>query len=256
MDRMKYVLQSINVVNGLLMAVIAVVACFIVMPAHDPDIKSILPPVKGKAVLVPEMTLTQAKPPTLDYALISDQNIFHPERKIPPEKKVEKAVPKPEVVLYGTLITDQLSVAFVEDKKAPRTTQGRGKRQTALHKGEQLSGYTLKEITANSIVLTKGEEKIVVLLEDGDKRHTAESPLPANAGVVPGGAQPAAAAYAPQQSAGQKNVQAPGPYLQPVVPTGPPGGSDPGVRMSGRRNAAQLEVLRKKEAAYQQRQKQ
>jgi len=119
--------------------------------------------------------VVQTRPQVLDYALISDQNIFHPERKIPPEKKEEKAIPKPDVILYGTVTADQMSVAFVEDKKAPRTTQGRGKRQIALHKGEQLSGYTLKEITANSIVLIKGEEKMVVLLEEGDKRKTVET---------------------------------------------------------------------------------
>jgi len=236
MDPMKYILQSINVFNLLLMTVIAVMFFLIVIPAHRPDIKSILPPVKGKAVRAPEKPLAKVPPPVLDYALVSDQNIFHPERKIPPEQKAEKAVPKPEVILYGTLITSQVSIAFVEDKKAPKTTPGRGKRQIALQKGEQLSGYILKEVTANRIVLTKGEDKMVVLLEEGDKRNAAESP-PGSAGVAPGSTQPAASA--PQKSTGQKNIQ------ERVVPTGPPGGSEPGVRMSGRRNAAQLKVMRR-----------
>ncbi len=68
--------------------------------------------------------------------MISEQNLFHPERKIPPEKQQEKAVPKPDLFLYGTLITNDASYAFVEDKKAPYSTAGRGKRQTTLKKGD------------------------------------------------------------------------------------------------------------------------
>jgi hypothetical protein len=83
-----------------------------------------------------------------DYAVIGYQNLFHPDRKIPPEKKELPPLPMPEFVLFGTLLTPDLSVAYLEDKKAPVSTPGRGPRQTALKKGETLSGFTLREIMA------------------------------------------------------------------------------------------------------------
>jgi len=182
--------------------------------------------------------------------LISDQNIFHPERKIPPEKKAEKAVPRPEVILYGTLITEQESIAFVEDKKAPRTTPGRGKRQTALHKGESLSGYILKEITANSIVLARGEERIVVLLDEGEKRKSEASHLPSAAPMTPGSQQPSVPTSSKIAPATPSSPQA------VVSPTPADAGSRPATSLPSRRNAAQMEVIKRMEKARQMQQAQ
>ena len=240
MDRMKYILQSANVLNVLLIAGIIVMVCFIVIPAHNPDINSILPQVKDQAVRAPLAPSTQARPPVLDYAVISDQNIFNPERKIPPEKKDEKAVPRPEVILYGTLITDRESVAFVEDRKAPRTTPGRGKRQMALHKGDNLSGYILRDITANNIVLVKGEEKIVVRLDEGEKRKASEtSATPAAAAPVMSGS--------PQSPSTVQKVAGPATSQSPVA--GPAGLDKPASWPTTRRG--KLEEIQKKKAERQ-----
>ena len=114
-------------------------------------------------------------PSPADYAVISDQNLFHPERKIPPEGKEEKAIPRPEVVLYGTLIADDMSIAYIEDKKAPYSTPGRGKRQIALKKGDHLGEYVLTQVETDRIVLVKGDDKIVVMLTDGEKRKGSET---------------------------------------------------------------------------------
>ena len=90
--------------------------------------------------------------------------------------------------LYGTLITDDASYAFIEDKKAPYSTPGRGKRQVTLKKGDHLSGYTLSEIEANRIVLVKGEDKVVVTLDESEKKRTGEVPaMPATARTATGG---------------------------------------------------------------------
>ncbi len=101
-----------------------------------------------------------------DYSIISDENLFHPERKIPIEKKEEKPLPKPEFVLYGTLISENLSLAYLEDLKEPYTSPGRGKRQIPLRAGDTLSGFTLKEIYTDKVVMIRGEEKIVLNLTD------------------------------------------------------------------------------------------
>ena len=192
MIRMKYILQNMNVLNGLLAIVAAAMVYFIVIPFLNPDIRFSLPAVKEKIDESSKISVLPQNTSQADYAVIGDQNLFHPERIVPPEKKEEKAIPRPDVILYGTLITDQLSIAFVEDRKAPKTTPGRGKRQIALHKGDQLSGYILRDIEANRIVLAKGEERIVVVIEDGEKRKASETLIsPVTAGMATGGAYPA-----------------------------------------------------------------
>lgn len=247
-------LKNVNVLNVLLAGVIAYGAYYLTMSMPNPDINITAAQMNdGAAVSQKEFSL-YTKMQSNDYALVSDQNIFHPERKIPPDKKEEKAVPKPEVILYGTLITQQESIAFIEDKKSPRTTPGRGKRQTALHKGESLSGYTLTEIKADSIALVRGEEKIMVLLEEGEKRKAAGTAglpqsvsLPAVTSGKPGNIQPAVSASpkaAPTAQADSKTA-----YTPMTAPTD--GGENQGVRLPARRNAAQIEVIRKRERAAQ-----
>ena len=110
-----------------------------------------------------------------EYRVIADQNLFHPDRIIPPEKKPESVLPKPEFILFGTLITPDLRMAYLEDKKAPVTTPGRGQRQTALKIGESLSGFRLKEVMTDKVVMTRGEETIQVLLQEPGSSKARET---------------------------------------------------------------------------------
>lgn len=112
-------------------------------------------------------------PSPVDYAAISNQNLFHPERRIPPEKKEAKPLPRPDVVLYGTIVSADLNLAYVEDKKAPKSTPGRGVRQVVLKKGDGLSGFVLKEIEKDRIVLVRDGEIMTVYLSDSKKRGSA-----------------------------------------------------------------------------------
>ncbi len=165
---MNTLLRNVNVINLGLSALVLYFAYFLLFPLMDLPVVYSLPPVKPSAT---EKTETEApSPPTLnpmEYTLIADQNLFHPERKIPPEKKAEAPLPKPEFVLYGTLVTSDMGIAYLEDKKgAPVTTQGRGKRQTALKKGESLSGYILKDLFNDRVVMNRGEETVTVYLND------------------------------------------------------------------------------------------
>jgi len=106
------------------------------------------------------------------YTIIADDNLFHPDRIIPLEKKTSEeqpSLPKPDVILYGTLITDSLKLAYLEDLKDPRNTRGRGRRQTVMKIGDTLSGYVLKEIDPDKIVMAKGDEKITVRIHEKPK---------------------------------------------------------------------------------------
>ena len=231
MARMKYLLQSVNVLNGLLVAAVATVAYFTVIPFLNLDIQMSPPAAKETVERSGEKSLLPQNYSPVDYAIISEQNLFHPERKIPPEKKDEKAIPRPDVVLYGTLIMDDMSVAFVEDKKAPYSTPGRGKRQVALKKGDNLNGYILREIEANRIVLVKGEDKIVVMLNEGEKRKTGAAPaLQATSTMPSGGVPPAMIPSSPPAA----------PSLPKAATSPVPGVVIPGTKSMSRQEALQM----------------
>ena len=195
-------LRNIHLLNLALAAVILYFAYYLLIPLIEGPVTYNPPTVKRTAPEKNEKEPTvQQTPNPMEYNLIADQNLFHPERKIPPEKKAEAALPKPEFVLYGTLITSDVGIAYLEDKKgAPVTTPGRGKRQTALKKGESLSGFILKELLNDRVVMNRGEETMTVYLNDSqapkaregvpDLTKTAATgtqPVPPRPGTAPAG---------------------------------------------------------------------
>jgi len=148
----------------------------------------------GKSAVEKEETGMDIRIPSIvEYAKIPEGNLFHPERKIPVEKNADQQQPllKPEFVLYGILITDDLRLAYMEDLKTHRDSPGRGKRQTALKKGDTLSGFTLKEIETDRIVMARGAEKIVVLVNDPsrskERKETGIAALPVQPAGTRGG---------------------------------------------------------------------
>ncbi len=171
MSKLRYVFLSMNVLNCLLLVAVTAVAYYTVIPflyieeqMTLPQAAVTAPAEEGKPAQIQSLS-------PMDYAVISDQNLFHPERKVPPEQADEKMAARPDVVLYGTMIINDISFAFVEDRRSPYSTPGRGKRQIALKKGDKLSGYTLQQIEPDHIVLVKGEDKIIVRLNDTGKKR-------------------------------------------------------------------------------------
>jgi hypothetical protein len=237
MSKLRYFFLSLNVLNGLLAAAAAAVVFYAVIPFLNPAAVS-LPAAKETAAGSMEKVASFQRPALTDYAMIGEQNLFHPERKIPPEKQQDKVLPKPDLFLYGTLITDGVSFAFVEDRKAPYSTAGRGKRQLTLKKGESLGGYILREIEANRIVLVKGEERLVVRLDDREKNRTGGEPA-----AFP--AVPRAAAGAPSSFPSAASTASPLPQAVPSAKAEPPApGSEiggPGTRPLIRSSVEQLQ---------------
>lgn len=158
-------LKSINLLNILLAAAVAAAANYIVFPHVNKKPHFSLPAIRALQGPAKDHTpTTELAAAPIDYTVIAEQNLFHPERKIPVEKVQVKPPPKPELVLYGTLITGNISFAYVEDEKAPLTTPGRGKRMRVIKKGDILSGFVLKSIEPDRIVLARGEEVMMVEL--------------------------------------------------------------------------------------------
>jgi hypothetical protein len=206
----RYILKSINTLNLLLTAVLLLMAGYVLLPltrAGTFSAPQVKPAAKQQAA-VPQVTEEQSSA-AADYIVISDRNLFHPERIIPVEKKEEKPLPKPDFVLYGTLIDGETKLAFMDDLKAPYTTPGRGKRQRSIAQGGNLSGFVLSEVHEDRVVMVRGEEKIPVILDD--KLHKRKEPAVTTTAPAPAAAekqQPAPAAQARRPAAAASGAPA------------------------------------------------
>lgn len=126
------------------------------------------------AVTAERTTVPERVPTGLDFIAVTEKNLFHPERRMPTDKKGEQALVRPEIIFYGAIITSDKKIAYVEDKKNPYSTPGRGKRQIPLAEGAMIGGYKLKEINPESIVLVHGDDQMVVNLRDQKDRKPEE----------------------------------------------------------------------------------
>lgn len=170
----KLVFGNINILNLLLLG--AAITFFLGLDYPLLRKQVFVEPVEAKVIAIEneEKMAPEGSAYYADFVSIAEKNLFHPAREIP---KAEKAVvPKPELRLYGTLMTDDLSIAYIEDKRSPYSTPGRAKRQTALKKGSSIGGYVFQEIEANRIVLVKGKDKLVFTLDENEKRKGSEGP--------------------------------------------------------------------------------
>jgi len=176
-----------NLINFFLIITVILLSMYTVLPLLSMHIKFALPSGKKPIPDTKEISGKIQFPSPSDYTIIADENVFHPNRKIPPEKKAEPApLPKPEVILYGTVIADNVSLAYLEDLKAPRNTPGRGKRQITMKTGDILSGFTLKEIEADKIVMVRGEEKMIVYVKNTQRSNKGR----ASSSVAPKSSRP------------------------------------------------------------------
>jgi len=240
MRTIRYIIRSINPLNILLLIFTVAAAVVVLFPLMKMNARYSLPQVEQKAVEQTEKPQEKASNILAsDYTVIGEMNLFHPERRIPVEKKGEE-IARPELILYGTMVQDNVQYAFIEDKKSPKTTPGRGNRQTTIKKGDIIGGFVVSEIRADRITLTKGDEKMTVLLADADKRKDstgAQKPIQTTAPITPAQVVPSSP-FAPapgttgpmQQIGGFPSgtppvAQPPGPVPQPLSrPTTPGAG--------------------------------
>jgi hypothetical protein len=194
---------------------------YVLLPLTRTGLVPALPRPKPSAK-VEEQVPSSKEPVSVaaDYVVIADRNPFHPERTIPVEKKEEKPLPKPDFVLYGTLIDGDSRVAFMDDLKTPYTTPGRGKRQHIISQGSSLSGYVLSEVHEEMIVMARGDDKITVRIDDRQHKRTGSAEVTAPAVSAPAaGRRPAPTpqtprALRPAQQAQQPAAQQAQPFRQ------------------------------------------
>jgi hypothetical protein len=186
--RLKTLIRNVNVLNVVLMAAIMLGALYILSPLLSPQAAFTLPSPKKPLESKEEKSAESPPPSPMEYTIIAEKNILHPERKIPVDKPEAPPLPKPEFVLYGTLIAGDDSLAYLEDQKASTAGQGKGRKPRPLKRGETMTGFTVKEIETDKVVMVRGEERIEVRVF-GHTKH--EVPAQATA--------PKASAKPPQQ---------------------------------------------------------
>ena len=119
-----------------------------------------------------------------EYSLIGGQNLFHPDRMIPvpkPAAVVIQPPPKPVLVLHGTLIADDLTLAYIEVQTGG-TAYGRppvprhyvyngqpqpnpsGKKIGTYRKGDSIDGFVITSIEPDKVVLARGAETMEIYL--------------------------------------------------------------------------------------------
>lgn len=201
---MNALLKNINVLN-IALAVFAGVLFFIwVYPLLHTNNRIEIPKGHEDAAESGEeaSNVSEPSPMAVDYAIVTDKNLFHPERRMPSVNIVKEDAPveRPDILYFGSVITEEKKIAYIEDKKNPYSTPGRGKRQTHLAEGAIIGGYTLKEVNPENIVLVRGDDKFVINLRDEKDRKPGETtakipmrpgqvqtpqPLPRPPGAVP-----------------------------------------------------------------------
>jgi hypothetical protein len=146
------------------------------------------------------------------YGTVASRNLFSPTRSESAASTPAAAAALPKPNLFGVLLRDSAPVAYLED---PTT-----KRVAAYRLGDTVAGGTVKQITADQVVLNRPEGDVNVRLRDPAKPRPA--PPVATPPVQPGRApQPLPGAALPQLpgvAPGGQVVQSP-PVASPVPPT-------------------------------------
>jgi len=110
---------------------------------------------------------TNKEPASLrSFIVISEKNIFSPERKDFPILTVEKSnsVTRPQVILYGVTIAGDFQAASVVNPGRPLR---KGERETMTVKiGEKIGGYKLAKIQPDRVTMESNGDSFEVLLYD------------------------------------------------------------------------------------------
>lgn len=200
MTKTKIFFKHISPLNIGLILLLIIFALSYLLPKLKTAYYYELPPLKNPQRPGEQQSVGLPLPSISDYTIVSENNLFHSERKIPAEKKVESEappLPMPDIILYGTLITDDFRIAYIEDLKDPYSTRGRGRRQLTLRKGETIRGFTLQEVEADKIVIVRGQEKLTVKIHE-KKRPPTQDVKPPEKHAAPAQTQPASKPKQPE----------------------------------------------------------
>jgi hypothetical protein len=127
MSPKRYFLKSLNVLNLLTLATAIGFFIYFLNPLLGTPTTVRVPAPSDISQGMPRGADGTTKLSTADYTPIGEKNLFHPDRIIPEGKKSPAPItlPRPELILHGTMLTSELKIAYLEDKKAAQKTPGR-----------------------------------------------------------------------------------------------------------------------------------
>ena len=132
------------------------------LPERQEIVKKSAPKAENPPAVGTAKDLTSLR----SFIVISEKNIFSPERKDFPILTVEKSNPatRPQVILYGVTITGDYQAASVANPGRPLR---QGERETMTVKiGEKIGGYKLAKIQPDRITMESNGDSFEVLLYD------------------------------------------------------------------------------------------
>jgi hypothetical protein len=185
-------------------------------------------PVGGRraATAAPAAAIETVRPPAAAYNVVASRNLFSPTRTEAPSSSVIAAAPVVKPNLFGVVVRDSGSIAYLED---PTT-----KRVAGYRVGDRILGGTVQSIKADAVTIDAPGGAMDVRLHDpGRPRATpataAGAPQPSVAPALPGVIPPAAPppATMPPATAAQPPPQ-PGQPPATMIPTQPPTVGIPG----------------------------
>ena len=132
------------------------------LPEYQETVKKSPPKAENPPAVGTNKDLTSLR----SFIVISEKNIFSPERKDFPMLTVEKSnsVTRPQVILYGVTIAGDFQAASLVNPGRPLR---KGERETMTVKiGEKIGGYKLARIQPDRITMESNGDSFEVLLYD------------------------------------------------------------------------------------------
>ncbi|HEY3100840.1 MAG TPA: hypothetical protein VGL14_18130 [Methylomirabilota bacterium] len=185
-------------------------------------------PVGGRraATAAPAAAIETVRAPASAYNVVASRNLFSPTRTEAPSSGVIAAAPVVKPNLFGVVVRDSGSIAYLED---PTT-----KRVAGYRVGDRILGGTVQSIKADAVTIDAPGGAMDVRLHDpGRPRATpataAGTPQPSVAPALPGVIPPAAPPHTtmPPATVAQPPMQ-PGQPPGTMIPTQPPTVAIPG----------------------------
>ncbi|BDQ38453.1 hypothetical protein SYK_28130 [Pseudodesulfovibrio nedwellii] len=152
------------------LSTISVVAYFLASAAVVLVVEPKLPSIHGTSIKSVQSASKVSIPPLKYFAPIWSRNAFKAARPKPPVAKkktlAQLPVAKLNIKLVGTIYSDVTVLS--------RAVTLQGNKQKLVKIGDKLSGFKIVEIQRRAIVLQKGNQKQLLLIDNTDKKIAAK----------------------------------------------------------------------------------
>jgi len=166
---------------GILSLLLFVIALFLAIKSYEAWAQSIeLESEKGLAKRLEKKTDISSPPAEIQkdfkkanpHLVLSENNIFHPDRKdfpiitgpVAEMELTRKSMQRPQVVLYGVTISEDFQSAIIANTGKPLK---KGERENLTLKfGERIGEYKLAKVLPDRIVMEASDDTFEVLLYD------------------------------------------------------------------------------------------